>query len=74
MLTDVVIANQREDFDYQIGGRAVRGTRTTFMVGPDGPFSVFLSDADFTPSANLAAIEAKADAVRGTRDSHKGRP
>jgi hypothetical protein len=67
MLTDVSITNQREDFDFTPGGRAVKGVRTSFTVGKDGPFSVFLPDTEFTGDANLAAVEAKADAVRATR-------
>jgi hypothetical protein len=67
MLNDVTITNQREDYDFHAGGRSTRGVRTTFTVGRDGPFSVFLADDEFTPAANLAAIEQKADAVRATR-------
>lgn len=68
MLSDVAVQNQREDFDFQPGGRSVKGVRTSFTVGRDGPFSVFLADEEFTPAANLAAIEKKADAVRAVRE------
>lgn len=71
MLNDVTVQNQKQDFDYEGGGRVVPGIRTTFMVGKDGPFSVFLADADFTPTANLALIEKKADMVRAVR-THDG--
>jgi hypothetical protein len=67
MLADVTITNQKADFDYQVGGRAISGVRTTFMVGKDGPFTVFLADADFSGANMQAAIEAKADQVRGVR-------
>ena len=67
MLTDVTILRQAEDFQFEAGGRAVKGIKTLFTVGRDGPFSVFLSDAEFTAKGNLALIEQKADAVRETR-------
>lgn len=67
MLNDVTLYGQREDYDYSPGGRAVKGIRATFGVGPDGPFSVFLPDADFTPENMHEAIEAKAASVRDTR-------
>jgi hypothetical protein len=71
MLSDVTVQNQREDFDFQAGGRSVKGVRTTFTVGRDGPFSVFVPDDEFTPAENLKRIEARADAVRGVRE-HPG--
>lgn len=67
MMNDVTLYGQREDYDYQPGGRAVKGIRATFGVGQDGPFSVFLSDADYSADNMTSMIEAKADAVRETR-------
>ena len=67
MLSDVKILNQKDTTKFIEGGRTLNGVETTFKVGNDGPFMVFLPHEEFTGEANLRAIEAKADQVRVTR-------